>query len=83
MLTNILPVIKLVFRFAVILLTAELLLKFVVLLIACAEYAWNDHNQPCRSILFALLVAGSDAIDGVLFGKPSVFDTVIAKLKGQ
>ena len=76
------PALKLVLRFAVILLTAELLLKFVVLLIACTEYAWTDHNEHCRSLLSAILVCCSDLLDGVLFGKPSVFDTIIDKLKG-
>jgi hypothetical protein len=82
-LTKFLPDLKLVLRFVIVLLTAELLLKFVVLLIACAEYAWADHNGHCRTLLFALLVAGSDLLDGVLFGKPSVFDTIIEKIKGK
>lgn len=83
MLTKLMPALKLVFRFTLILLTAELLLKFVVLLIVCAEYAWTDHNEHCRSLLFAMLVCAGDYIDGALFGKPSVFDTVLNKLKGK
>lgn len=83
MLTKFLPVLKLVLRFALILLTAEILLKLVVLLVECAEYAWTDHHQQCRNLLFAVLVGVSDFIDGGLFGKPSVFDTVVNKLKGK
>jgi len=80
---NVKVVIKLALRFSVILLTAQILRRFVVLLIECSIYAWDNYNDSCLSLIFAVLVAVADLIDGKLFGPPSVIDTVFPKLRGQ
>lgn len=76
-------IVKLVLRFAIILLTAELLQKFVVLLVYCSIYAWDEYNKSCLTLMFAVLVTVADVIDRYVFGPPSVLDILIEKLKGE
>ena len=76
-----LTVFKLLLRFAFILVNAQLLEKFVVLAVECGIYTWDTSQNTCLTLIFAVCVACGDAFDGFLFGKPSVFDTVVEKVR--